>query len=145
MGNDEPVVKNARLCTICQSLADRYANNFRCQKNPGHIADLLTGIFEDCTKIDMTSGLIFIPLDTYIKVFLAGIPDKPDYIRKQQVFPGGKCKFRRISYRDLLQKFKVWCVQKDFEKEQRMKENWDQLYNQFLSERGDTIFDSTAH
>lgn len=44
MGSDV-VVKNAVLCGICGSPADRYVNRFQCQEHPGHMADLNTGIF----------------------------------------------------------------------------------------------------
>lgn len=45
----KPIVKNAINCTICQAPADRYANYFQCQKNPNHMADLMTGTFSDLT------------------------------------------------------------------------------------------------
>lgn len=60
---EQPVVRNAVRCTICQSPADRYGGaelvygnkpetwgrEFVCQKNPNHRADCLTGIFSDLT------------------------------------------------------------------------------------------------
>lgn len=34
-------------CSICGSLAEMHGGLFQCQKNPGHIADTMTGIFSD--------------------------------------------------------------------------------------------------
>ena len=47
MEHDQPIVKNAVRCSICQSPADRYANRFQCQSNPCHVGDLFVGIFAD--------------------------------------------------------------------------------------------------
>lgn len=38
---------NALTCSICGSPADRMDYGFQCQKEPGHMADLLTGIFSN--------------------------------------------------------------------------------------------------
>lgn len=46
---DQPIVKKAVNCSICGSNADRWRGGFQCQSAPGHIADLNTGIFSDCT------------------------------------------------------------------------------------------------
>lgn len=46
---DEPIVRNAVTCGICQSPADRHANRFQCQANPNHWGDLSVGIFSDLT------------------------------------------------------------------------------------------------
>lgn len=43
------VTKNACQCRICGANADRYGNRFECQRNPCHVADLLTGTFSDLT------------------------------------------------------------------------------------------------
>ena len=40
-------VRNACECRICGAPADRHGSIFQCQKNPGHIADTMTGIFSD--------------------------------------------------------------------------------------------------
>jgi hypothetical protein len=48
-GIDQPIIKNVRRCTICNSSADRYALHFQCTNVPGHFADLNTGIFADHT------------------------------------------------------------------------------------------------
>jgi hypothetical protein len=44
------IAKNACSCRICGGPADRYSTMFRCRDHPGHVADLNTGIFSDCTK-----------------------------------------------------------------------------------------------
>lgn len=44
-----PIVKNARSCGVCGSAADRYIHTFECQTNPGHVGDLIVGIFSDLT------------------------------------------------------------------------------------------------
>lgn len=44
---DGMLVKNACRCRICGANADRYQNMFRCQANPGHVADTFVGIFSD--------------------------------------------------------------------------------------------------
>lgn len=49
-GINQPIIKNARRCTICNSSADRYAVHFQCTNIPGHFADLNTGIFEDHSR-----------------------------------------------------------------------------------------------
>ena len=49
-GINEPIIKNVMRCGICESPADRWAYMFRCSKNPGHIADLNTGIFSNCDR-----------------------------------------------------------------------------------------------
>lgn len=43
------IVRNAIQCRICGAEADRYEHMFQCQRHPGHVADLLTGLFSDCT------------------------------------------------------------------------------------------------
>lgn len=43
--SDEPIIKNAVRCGICQAAADRYENRFQCQTNPSHVGDLNVGIF----------------------------------------------------------------------------------------------------
>lgn len=47
MSDDKPIVKNAIRCGICNAGADRWSWGFQCQAEPGHIADLITGIFSD--------------------------------------------------------------------------------------------------
>lgn len=42
-------VANACECRICGALADRHGMLFQCQENPGHIADTMTGLFQDRT------------------------------------------------------------------------------------------------
>jgi ribosomal protein L37E len=46
--SNEPV-KNDIECSLCGAPADRYPSLYEWQKNPCHRADLLTGIFSDCT------------------------------------------------------------------------------------------------
>lgn len=45
--SESNVVKNACRCTLCGAPADRYPSFFQCQNEPGHVADLNTGIFTD--------------------------------------------------------------------------------------------------
>ena len=40
-------VPNACSCRICGSPADRCGQIIKCRRNPGHVADTITGIFED--------------------------------------------------------------------------------------------------
>lgn len=47
---DGMVTKNARTCSLCNSMADRYSNRFQCQLNPNHMGDLFVGIFTDLTN-----------------------------------------------------------------------------------------------
>lgn len=46
----ELILRNALRCGICGESADRYSNRFGCQTNPGHMADLVTGLFSDLTR-----------------------------------------------------------------------------------------------
>lgn len=43
-------VKNACRCGICGAGADRDHDMFICQKNPGHVADTMTGIFSNLSR-----------------------------------------------------------------------------------------------
>lgn len=48
---EEPIVKNAVRCTICQSSADRYINHYKCTNSDcGAWGDLYVGIF---TRLDL--------------------------------------------------------------------------------------------
>ena len=49
MNNNEPIVKNAVRCGICNASADRYSTYFQCSENPNHVGDLYVGIFSDLT------------------------------------------------------------------------------------------------
>jgi 5'(3')-deoxyribonucleotidase len=42
-----PLMRDAITCRICGTNADRYDNYFQCQNNPSHLADLLTGTFDE--------------------------------------------------------------------------------------------------
>ena len=51
---DGMICKSAVTCGICQSPADRYAHMFQCSKHPGHVGDLVVGIFIDLTHEGVT-------------------------------------------------------------------------------------------
>ena len=47
----QPIYRNARQCGICGAPADRYHTMYQCQANPGHMADINTGILSDLSHI----------------------------------------------------------------------------------------------
>lgn len=43
-------VKDCCQCRICGSSADRFGEFLQCQKNSGHVADAMTGLFVDQSR-----------------------------------------------------------------------------------------------
>lgn len=46
--HDKPML-NAMRCGICGGPGDRYPHHFQCRNHPGHMADLVVGIWTDLT------------------------------------------------------------------------------------------------